>query len=372
MKILELTCHYFPNVGGVETHLLDLVNVLIKRNYQVFVLTYQPLTTKAAWNIYEQKNNISVFRIPWIQGLFYKLIKYPFMEFLYLLPGLFLLTPIELIFVNPKVIHAHGLVAGFAAVFWGKLFGKKVVITIHSIYNFPMSGLYRQFVKLLFNKADYVLCLSKQAADEIISLDVSVNKVKVFTYWIDLNKFRKIANAKDTLHWGKTFTVLFVGRFVPEKGIRQLLEATKSWDRKITLGLAGTGPLESEIIEFSRNNTNINFLGLIDQEKLPLYYNAADLVIIPSVHEEGFGRVILEALACGTPVVAANRGAIPEAMDESVGELIEITPQNIVKAVNYLYKNQNKLHELSKNTKTFAEQRYSEKNIEVILECLNK
>ena len=71
-------------------------------------------------------------------------------------------------------------------------------------------------------------------------------------------------------------------------------------------------------------------------------------------------------------VVAANRGAIPEAMDESVGKLIKITPQNIVKAVNYLYKNKSKLGELSKNTRAFAKQRYSEKNIEVVLKCLNK
>jgi|SRR3989338_4246244 len=372
MKILELTCHYFPNMGGVETHLLDLVNVLNKRNYEVFVLTYQPLTTKASWGIYEHKNNLSVFRIPWIRGLFYKLIKYPFLEFLYLLPGLIVLTPIVLIFSNSDVIHAHGLVTGVAATFWGKLFGKRVVITIHSMYNFPKSGLYRQFVKLLFNKADYILSLSKQAADEVISLGVSANKVKVFTYWIDLDKFHKIEDAKNELHWRNTFTVLFVGRLVFEKGIRQLLEAAKGWDKKITLAIVGTGPLESEIVEFSRKYTSINFLGLVDQERLPLYYNAADLVIVPSVHEEGFGRVILEALACGTPVVAANRGAIPEAMDESVGKLIKITPQNIVKAVNYLYKNKSKLGELSKNTRAFAKQRYSEKNIEVVLKCLNK
>src|SRR3989344_2683034 len=125
MRVLQLTVHFSPNIGGVETHLLDLVNVLTKRGWQTVVLSYQPLVAKTKWQPYEKRNRFEVIRIPWIQGLFYKLVTHPILEFLYLLPGLFLITPLVLLWKNPNVIHTHGIVAGFVGVFWGKVFGKR-------------------------------------------------------------------------------------------------------------------------------------------------------------------------------------------------------------------------------------------------------
>jgi len=91
-------------------------------------------------------------------------------------------------------------------------------------------------------------------------------------------------------------------------------------------------------------------------------------VVVPSISEEGFGRVIIESLACGTPVVASNKGAIPEAMNETVGRFIEVTPEGIKNTVEYLYKNPKKLLRLSKNARSFVERRYSEDNVEAIIE----
>src|SRR3989344_7983124 len=170
MKALQITAHFSPNVGGVETHLNDLVNFLSKKSWKVFVLTYSPLTTKAKWEIYERKQNVSIFRIPWLSGLFFKLIPYPMLEFLYLLPGLFMGTLFVILFNKPKVIHAHGLVAGAAGVFWGKVFGIKTIISLHSIYSFPKEGLYRKFTKFIFSNADFILGLSKQSVKEIKNL----------------------------------------------------------------------------------------------------------------------------------------------------------------------------------------------------------
>ena len=72
-KVLQLTAHFPPNVGGVETHLDDLVKVLIKRGWEVTVLTYQPLTTKVDWKMIEKKRHLLIFRIFWIKGFFYKI-----------------------------------------------------------------------------------------------------------------------------------------------------------------------------------------------------------------------------------------------------------------------------------------------------------
>lgn len=363
MTILQLTAHFAPNIGGVETHLSDLVNALVKRNLEVLVLTYRPLTTRAKWSMHEKNGRVEIFRIPWLPNLFYQLINYPVLEFFYLLPGLFLAAPLIIFLKKPDIVHAHGLVAGLVGVFWGKLFNKRVIISTHSIYHFPDQGLYRNFVKWIFKSADIALGLSAQAVSEIQSL-VSRTDARKFTYWIDLNKFKKINNAKNKLGW-KKFTALFVGRLVKEKGVLELLQSAKMWPKNIKLRIIGSGPLEKEI-------PNSIYLGRVDNDKLPLYYSAADVLIVPSMHEEGFGRIILESLACGTPVIGANRGAIPEAMDESVGELINVSPFNIKNAVEYFFEHPCRLKQLKLNCRKFAERRYSEKNVQEIITSYTK
>lgn len=372
MKVLQLTAHFRPNIGGVETHLDDLVNALVRRGWFVTVLTYRPLTTDAKWKIYESKSDVSIIRIPWLPYFFYLLISLPLLEFFYLLPGLMLITPIVLLMKNPDVIHAHGLVAGFVACFWGKLFGKRVIISTHSIYSFPKKGIYRNFATWIFKTADYCLGLSKKARDEILSLGISKLKVDNFTYWIDLERFQRVDNAKFKLNWKDKFIVLFVGRLIVEKGLEELLESAKNWNQNIKLVIIGSGPLEAKVKEVSSKYKNIEFRGVVNQDKLPLYYSGSDVLVVPSTSEEGFGRVILEALACGTPVIGANRGAISEAINEDVGKLINISPKNITQVVEYFYESRDKLVELAKNCRNFAERRYSEKNADTIIRAYEK
>jgi len=369
MKVLQITTHFSPNIGGIETHLTDLITALIKRGWGVSVLTYQPLTTKSNSKFYEKDHGLTIIRIPWFPGLFYKLISYPLLEFLYLFPGLFFVTPVILILKRPDLINAHGIVAGFVGVFWAKVFNKKIIVSTHSIYHFPKKGIYRRFVKWIFSTSSYCLGLSKISADEIISLGIAPKRVDNFTYWIDLENFRKTTNAKRTLGWNGEFVVLFVGRLVWEKGIRELLCAAKIWDKKINLKIIGSGPIEDEAKDLAINLKNVEFIGLIGQAKLPLYYSGADLLIVPSIHEEGFGRVILESLACGTPVIGSNRGAIGQALDSNVGKLIDINSENIKQAIEYYYNNRDELNGLAKKCREFAERRYSEKNVETIIKA---
>ena len=300
MKILQLTSHFSPNVGGVETHLDDLVNTLANKENPVFVLTYKPLVTKIDAKIYETRKNIKILRIPWFTGLFYKLVKNPVLEFVYLFLGLFIVLPFILLFENPDVVHTHGLVAGFVGIFWGRIFRKRVITTTHSIYLFPESGLYRMFSKFIFNSSNVVLTLSKQSKTEIEKLGIKPEKVKEFTYWVDLEIFKPIKDAKETLSWNNSFVVLFVGRLIKKKGIYKLIDAAKSWNRNIDLKIIGSGPGESEIKKIIASNKNIKYLGRVNNNKLPVYYCAADLVIVPSIHEEGFGRVIIESLSLAT------------------------------------------------------------------------
>ncbi len=371
MNVLQLSVHFSPNIGGVETHLDNLCEELIKRDYKVTVLTYRPLETDVIWRLHESKNGLEIIRLPWVRGLFNKFIGFPLLEFFYLFPGLFITAPFIISFKKIDVIHAHGLIAGLIGVFWGKIFRIKVVISIHSIYGFPEKGLYKNFAFWIFNNASFCLTLSEQSKKELKGLGISNKKIAKFTYWIDLLNFRKITRAKAILKWSG-FNALFVGRLVSEKGIDELLKSVTSWDKSIILNIVGSGPLENKIRLYSKKNVQCRFFGIISQDKLPLYYSAADLLVVPSLSEEGFGRVILESLACGTPVVAAKKEGISEAMDETVGRLIDINPEGITREVNALFKNRSSLRKLADGSRGFAERRYSERNVEEIIKSYSK
>lgn len=366
-----LSIGFSPNVGGIETHFDDFLVAARKRGIYTTVLTYQPITSKLTAPIFEKRNQILVVRLPWFRGFFYKLVKSPIFEFLYLVPGLFLFTPVILLFIpDIQVIHAHGLITGFVGVFWGKLFNKRTIISTHSIYHFPKQGLYKEFARWIFSNANFSLGLSQQAVEEIKNLSIDSSKVGKFIYWIDLNCFQPSNKklVKKKLGWSNKFIVLFVGRLVEVKGVIELLEAIPKIKKPAQVVVIGDGPLGEEVQrEALKNQSKLLFLGRVNNSELPNYYSAADVLIVPSTHEEGFGRVILEALACGTPVIGSGRGAIPEAMDETVGKFIDITPDRIARSINELMADKKEINRLSANTRKFAEKRYSEKNIEQII-----
>ena len=368
--VLLVTIGFPPNIGGIETHFSDLVEGLVKRKWKVFVLTYQPLTAKMTAAYFEIVSGAEIHRLPILKGLFYKLVKSPLLEFIYLTPGLFVWLPVVLAVKGNsiQVIHSHGLIAGFVSVFWGKIFRKRVITTTHSMYEFPETGLYTALSKWIFTSSDSVLCLSMQSVNEILKLGVPKSKVVRFVYWIDENRFKKVKNAKQILHLDDRFTVLFVGRLVPEKGIDILLKSLQSWPKGTRLIIAGTGPLESKVKKIMNENSDqLMYVGSLSQNELSLYYSAANMLIVPSVHEEGFGRVIIESLFCGTPVIGANRGAIPEALDQTVGELIQVTEKNISSTIKKYMRNRALLSKKSARCRKYAEQRFSSDNIESIL-----
>ena len=101
----------------------------------------------------------------------------------------------------------------------------------------------------------------------------------------------------------------------------------------------GNGPLESFVKKESSRTKNLIFLGSVDYIDLHKYYNLADVLCIPSQYEEGYGRVAMEAVACGLPVVGSNKGGIPEAVSEEVSILADPTVDNLEKIILRLYQN---------------------------------
>ena len=112
-----------------------------------------------------------------------------------------------------------------------------------------------------------------------------------------------------------------------------------------------------------KTHKNIYLLGDISYSKLHLYYPLADIFCLPSLYEEGWGRVLMESLSCKVPVLASNLGAVPEVVDSSVSILVKPTPNNFYQEILKLKNNPKLLSDLKNNSRTYALKNFSSKNI---------
>jgi len=150
--------------------------------------------------------------------------------------------------------------------------------------------------------------------------NASPETISIIPCGVNLDIFRIIEKeiARNSLGFNGEGIILFVGRIVPIKGIDKLLMALnhlKNIERLRLLVIGGDKNCQDEVNRLRRLSkslkieSSVTFLGLVEQEKLPYFYSAADVCVFPS-HYESFGLVALESLACGTPVVATDVGGI--------------------------------------------------------------
>ena len=157
------------------------------------------------------------------------------------------------------------------------------------------------------------------------------NKIEIVPPGVDLSRFKSMDQREARIHIGippDDRMILFVGRIQPLKGIDTLIRALALAKRKepelsqnLCLSIIGGGPDSASGIEqqeLDRLNALrtdlditdlITFVGARDQDNLVYYYAAAETVVMPS-HYESFGMVALEAMACGTPVIASDVGGL--------------------------------------------------------------
>jgi len=205
----------------------------------------------------------------------------------------------------------------------------------------------------------------------LIDVGLSSNKIKVHPNWIDINEFtsldRSICRNKIGLN-SDDFVVLFLGRMIEKKGVLIMLEVAKKTTKNIKFVFAGDGPLSERVLEESRNNKNIIYLGRIEESEKAVVYNSADLFVAPVLYEEGFATVYLEALACGTPIITSKRGCLPYFLTSQVADFIDkVSVDNVLLALDRHFENMLDLFDKRSVCRKFSEDNFSENNARIIL-----
>lgn len=365
-------------VGGVETHLDDLCNFFNKQKYTAFIRTYKAFGVKQRGIEIEKTGYINIHRLWWPDfGLIFKLESYPVLKFLYFFLGLFIDC---LLFLSKKhksidVIQAHGFIAGLIAVILGKVFDKRVVVNTHVGFKLK-GGVMTNIIKWTLLNCGQVLVLTTGIKTALINLGVPENKIEIYHYWVDQKKFNVQKNAKKKLGWENKFVVLYIGRLIEVKGVKMIFDLARSL-QDITFAIIGLGPLTDELKQKTKRYPNVIFLGKIGNNKLPIYYSGADLLLIPSriieqEYEEGIPRVMIEALYCGLPIISTKSGGVPEMLNEKVGRLTDDEFVSIREAAENLYKDRRLLKSISKNCRMYALNLFSIKNAKIIESSLIK
>jgi glycosyltransferase involved in cell wall biosynthesis len=371
-----ITPFFKPNIGGVETHLEDLCKYLTHRGYRVFVITYQPLSTKATGPMVEREDNLQVRRIPWFGYNWFNLLEpNPVAEALYLFPALFLYSLFFMLtnFKKINIVHTHGIVASLIGKFLKLLFRLEFVTTVHTTYYLDKRPLLRKIFAWILSSYDKILFVSHGIRREFVESGIDPAKAKVFTYWADGSRFKPMnkLECRKMLGLNCEFLVLFVGRLIREKGVHIFIETARMSDNRIKFVVVTSGSIEEfERMVGSDIPTNVIYIGPVEYSKLHLYYNAADLFILPSQYREGFSRAVLESALCGTPVVASKVGCLPEVVTEDVGILVNPpTPHAFHKVIEYFFNNDEALRNLSSKCSKYARKMFTEENAKIIEEA---
>lgn len=309
---------------------------------------------------------------------------------------------------NPDIVHVHNL--HYAIGPWViKTLKKKNIPIIMTLHNFrlvcPSATLF--FNNKLFTKSlneDFPWTAVRQ---KVLDNSLLKTSITAFVYWLHkkLGTWRMVDQfivlsdfSKNILLHSKLglaaekFTIkpnfstvstdkpkefddffVYIGRLSSEKGILQLLKAFAN--TKYKLKIFGTGPLEKEVVQFSKDNVNIHFMGFQKEDTLRENLRHASALIVPSVCYEGMPMTILEAYAIGTPVLSSAIGILEE-MVVPLYTGLHFDPYSSESIQNVLEQWQNisphnKLAISNNCIKTFRANYTADRNIEQLMSIYN-
>jgi len=347
-KILYISPFARPNIGGAESSLDKLMGFASRKGYFPVLITYQPLTTNVLGAKHEVGIDYEIFRVPWFgRGWFNKLEKYFPLVFLYLFPGLLIKSLVYYMKHSDEIccIHVHGMVAGLIGTIITLFKKKRLIISTHAVYNLKNRKFLALLFRIIFARYNIILAVSEVSREELISIGVPESKVRIHKNWVDTEKWHPVKKMwGEQLVFDKNINLLFVGRLLEKKGIKLFIEASKKLP-EVGFHIVGNGPLESYVEEASLSSGNLKYYGVLNHDnagqflKIIYLYSNCNFLISPYLYEEGFATVLVESLACGTPVIVTNRGSPPTFLNNKVAKFLSSNPNvnELVSVIEGLY-----------------------------------
>lgn len=232
------------------------------------------------------------------------------------------------------IVHSHRLDNGVAGAIIKDLYGIPLVVNSHGpdVYEFPFRNDFTHSLsKYVISRTDHVIAVCTSDGNKLLSLGLPRKKLSIIPNGYDDGLFKHISRdfARKELGLPESKKILLaIGSLLKVKGHDDLIDAAYilSKERKdFAVIIVGSGPLEPLLrkkIEKLELSQKILMIGWVPHNKISLWMNASDILILPSLHE-GFPTVIPEAMACGLPVIGTKVGGIPDVIsNENIGFLV--------------------------------------------------
>lgn len=230
----------------------------------------------------------------------------------------------------------------------------------------------RLIEKRSLNKCKKIVVLSKYSKGLLQKIHrVSSSKIEIIYGGVDVKRFKPAEDKKSVRNNlsipQNRFVLLTIRRLVPRMGLQNLIKALSlivKEKKDIYLIVAGKGPLEDSLKELTdtlKLKNYIRFVGFIEDEQLPLYYQSADLFILPTLELEGFGLVTLEALSSGIPVLGTPVGGTKEILSQLNDSLLfsGTDADSMAKLILKYISSPERISELEPRCGEFATKNYS-------------
>uniref|UniRef100_A0A0D9WXJ5 phosphatidylinositol N-acetylglucosaminyltransferase n=1 Tax=Leersia perrieri TaxID=77586 RepID=A0A0D9WXJ5_9ORYZ len=327
-RILMVSDFFFPNFGGVESHIYYLSQCLLKLGHKVVVMTHAYGSRSGVRYV---TGGLKVYYVPWKPFLMQNT-----------LPTLFLTFPIvRTILIREKisVVHGHQAFSTLCheALMHARTMGYKVVFTDHSLYGFADAGSIHMNKVLQFTLADFdqAICVSHTSKENTV-LRSGISPQKVFM----------VPNAVDTAMFTPSperlscdeIVIVVISRLVYRKGADLLVEVIPEVCRlfpKVRFIVGGDGPkrvrLEEMREKFSLQD-RVEMLGAVPHAQVRSVLISGHIFLNSSL-TEAFCIAILEAASCGLLTVSTRVGGVPEVLPDDMIVLAQPAPEDMVRAV---------------------------------------
>jgi len=358
MKIAQLSPYFYPHLGGVESHVLELSKHLIDLGHEVFVVTTKLEGTKSE----EIVEGVPVKRVE------------PLTIFLStpIVPGVRDVLSEE----DYDILHGHSPppLMSFFGVRSAKKKDVPFVLTYHCDLEIPHSfgplivNLYeRTFGTYTVSKSEKIITTTPSYG--ATSKAVWHREADIIPNAVDEKRFHPSnegSKIREKLGLEDETLITYVGRIVYHKGLEYFVRAAKYLrDKNVQFLLVGTGDFRSELesmIESEGLEDSVMFAGRVPNEELPNYYAATDIFVLPSVSRlEAFGIVALEAMASCVPVIVSDIPGVRDVIVEGKHGLLAdpMNSQDLAGKIRTLIENPDMAERMGKNGRKRVEEKFT-------------